>query len=154
MKIDTKSLEFANCSIRNNPLPIPFCVLDSDKKLSPSNYQIYKLRTNPKDEKSAMYNLVVKYYKVGTPEGWLQFMEAIVQVIEGQDIQDGDAIYSLVKSLLKGDALQVFKNIEQSQEIKDSTAFTKCLVAVTKHVFPKKAYKMQKKYIQNTCKPL
>eukprot|EP00957_Ditylum_brightwellii_P070072 5322408-Ditylum_brightwellii.AAC.1 len=81
-------------------------------------------------------------------------MEAITQVIKGQDIQDGDASYSLVKSLLIGDALQVFKNEEASQEVKDGQAFTKCLAAVTKHVFTKKAYKTQKKYIQNICKPL
>eukprot|EP00957_Ditylum_brightwellii_P097861 7452506-Ditylum_brightwellii.AAC.1 len=65
-------------------------------------------------------------------------MEAITQVIKGQDIQDGDVVYSLVKSLLKGDALQVFQNEEARQEIKDSLAFTKCLAAVTEHVFPKK----------------
>eukprot|EP00957_Ditylum_brightwellii_P141910 10810998-Ditylum_brightwellii.AAC.1 len=78
--------------------------LDNNKKLSPLDYQIYKLRTNPKDKKSAMYHLVVKYYKVGTPEEWLQFMDAIAQ----------------------GDVLQVFKNKEESQEIKDGLAFTKC----------------------------
>eukprot|EP00957_Ditylum_brightwellii_P118190 9014280-Ditylum_brightwellii.AAC.1 len=76
-------------------------------------------------------------------------MDAIAQVIKGQDIQDGDTEYSLVKSLLKGDALQVFKNKEASQEIKDGLAFTKCLAAVTEHIFPKKAYKTQKKYIWN-----
>eukprot|EP00957_Ditylum_brightwellii_P079470 6043260-Ditylum_brightwellii.AAC.1 len=59
-----------------------------------------------------MYNLVVKYYKVRTLEEWLQFVDEITQVIKGQDIQDGDAAYSLVKSLLRGDALQVFKNKE------------------------------------------
>ena len=75
-------------------------------------------------------------------------------MINGQDIQDRDAAYSLVNSLLKGDALQVFKNKEASQEIKDGPAFTKCLTAVTEHVFPKKAYKMQKKYIWNIRKPL
>eukprot|EP00957_Ditylum_brightwellii_P068746 5218393-Ditylum_brightwellii.AAC.1 len=80
-------------------------------------------------------------------------MEAITQVIKGQDIQDRDAAYLLVKSLLKGDALQVFKNKEASQDIKDGLAFTKCLAAVTKHVFPKKAYKTQKKYIRNIHKP-
>eukprot|EP00957_Ditylum_brightwellii_P096549 7353661-Ditylum_brightwellii.AAC.1 len=82
MKIGTKSLEFANQNIRNKPLPIPFYVLDSEKKLSPSNNQTYKLRTNLKDKKLAAHNLVVKYYKVGTPEEWLQFMEAIAQVIK------------------------------------------------------------------------
>eukprot|EP00957_Ditylum_brightwellii_P062852 4768511-Ditylum_brightwellii.AAC.1 len=94
-----------------------------------------------------IYNLVVKYYKVKTPEEWLQFMDAIMPVIKGHDIQDRDAAYLLVKSLLKGDDLQVFKNEEASQETKDSPAFTKCLATVTERVFPKKAYKTQKKYI-------
>eukprot|EP00957_Ditylum_brightwellii_P029338 2218134-Ditylum_brightwellii.AAC.1 len=74
-------------------------------------------------------------------------MEAIMQVIKGQDIQDGDAVYSLVMSLLKGDAFQVFQNKEESQEIKDSPVFTRCLAAVTEHISPPKAYKRQKKYI-------
>eukprot|EP00957_Ditylum_brightwellii_P112921 8610375-Ditylum_brightwellii.AAC.1 len=68
MKISNKSLEFANCNQESKPLPIPFYVADDAKKLSPSVYQVYKLHTNPKDEKSAVYNLVVKYYEVGTPE--------------------------------------------------------------------------------------
>eukprot|EP00957_Ditylum_brightwellii_P043728 3315909-Ditylum_brightwellii.AAC.1 len=108
MKINAKSLEFANFFVGNKPPPIPFYMLDSDKEWNPLDYQTYKLRTNPKDKKSAIYNLVVKYYKVGTPEERLQFMGVIAQVIKGQYIQDRDAVYSLVKSLLKGDALQVF----------------------------------------------
>eukprot|EP00957_Ditylum_brightwellii_P067340 5110952-Ditylum_brightwellii.AAC.1 len=68
MKIDHKSLKFANRNQGNKPLPILFYVPDNKKKLSPSDYQTYKLRTNPKDEQSVVYNLVVKYYKVGTPE--------------------------------------------------------------------------------------
>eukprot|EP00957_Ditylum_brightwellii_P036548 2768697-Ditylum_brightwellii.AAC.1 len=68
MKISNKSLKFANHNQGNKPLPILFYVADDAKKLSPLDYQTYKLRTNPKDEKSAVYNLVVKYYKVRTPE--------------------------------------------------------------------------------------
>eukprot|EP00957_Ditylum_brightwellii_P090244 6873129-Ditylum_brightwellii.AAC.1 len=60
-------------------------------------------------------------------------MDAITQVIKGQDIQDRDAAYLLVKSLLRGDALQVFKNKEASQDVKDGLNFTKCLAAVTEH---------------------
>eukprot|EP00957_Ditylum_brightwellii_P093921 7152795-Ditylum_brightwellii.AAC.1 len=82
MKINTKTLELVDHSDRNRPPPIHFYVLDSDKKLSPSGYQTYKLRTNQKDKKSAVYNLVVKYYKVGAPEEWLQFVEAIAQAIK------------------------------------------------------------------------
>eukprot|EP00957_Ditylum_brightwellii_P206488 15348680-Ditylum_brightwellii.AAC.1 len=72
----------------------------------------------------------------------IELINAIAQVIKGQDIQDGEAAYSLVKSILRGDALQVFQNKEGCQETKDGLAFTKCFVAVTEHMFPKKAYKI------------
>eukprot|EP00957_Ditylum_brightwellii_P088337 6728733-Ditylum_brightwellii.AAC.1 len=79
MKIDHKSLKFANHTFGNKPLPFLFYVPNKKKKLSPSDYQTYKLQTNPKDKKSVVYNLVVKYYEVGAPEEWLQFMDAITQ---------------------------------------------------------------------------
>eukprot|EP00957_Ditylum_brightwellii_P082834 6297352-Ditylum_brightwellii.AAC.1 len=74
MKIDHKSLEFVNRNQRKKPPPIT-----------------YKLQINLKDKKSEVYNLVVKYYEVRTPEEWLQFKDTITQVIKGQDIQDRDA---------------------------------------------------------------
>eukprot|EP00957_Ditylum_brightwellii_P167026 12715549-Ditylum_brightwellii.AAC.1 len=95
MKINHKSLKFVNQNIRKKPLLIPFHMLENNKKLSCSDYQTYKLQTNPNNKRSAVYNLVVKYYGVGTPEEWLQFMDAITQVIKGQNIQDGDAAYLL-----------------------------------------------------------
>eukprot|EP00957_Ditylum_brightwellii_P137289 10466609-Ditylum_brightwellii.AAC.1 len=115
MKISAKSLEFANCSVGKKLLSVSFNMLDSDKNLIPSDYQTYKLRTNWKDEKSAVYNLVVNYYKVGTPGEWLQFMEAIAQVIKGQYIQDGEVMYSLVKSLLKG---VLYKSSRMKKKVK------------------------------------
>eukprot|EP00957_Ditylum_brightwellii_P129271 9861280-Ditylum_brightwellii.AAC.1 len=125
MKISKKSLAFANRNQGSKPLSIPLYVKDDSRKLSPSDYQTYKLRNNPKDEKFAVYNLVIPYYEVRTPEEWLQFVNAITQVIKGQDIQDGEAAYLIVKSLLKGDALQVFENKEASQDVKDDPNFTK-----------------------------
>eukprot|EP00957_Ditylum_brightwellii_P158623 12073495-Ditylum_brightwellii.AAC.2 len=97
---------------------------------------------------------MVKHHKVGTPKEWPQFVNLISHVFKGQDITDLEATYTLVKSLLKGDALQVFQNEEAVQKERDVPSFTKCLQAVTKHVFPIKACKIQKKYICNICKPL
>eukprot|EP00957_Ditylum_brightwellii_P027595 2086504-Ditylum_brightwellii.AAC.1 len=68
MKISNKSLEFVNCNQGSKPPPIPFYVPGNTKKLSSLDYQMYKLCTNLKDEKSVVYNLIVKYYEVGTPE--------------------------------------------------------------------------------------
>eukprot|EP00957_Ditylum_brightwellii_P026962 2038277-Ditylum_brightwellii.AAC.1 len=97
MKINAKRLEFANHLVGNRPPPILFYVPDSEKKLSPLDYQTYKLQANLKDKKLAVYLLMVKYYKVGTPEEWLRFINAIAQVIKGQDIHYGEAAYSLEK---------------------------------------------------------
>eukprot|EP00957_Ditylum_brightwellii_P083212 6326727-Ditylum_brightwellii.AAC.1 len=74
--------------------------------------------------------------------------------MKGQVIQDSKATYTLVKSLLMGYTLQVFQNKEANQKERDNSAFTKCFGAVTEHIFPKKAYKTQKKYIQNNHEPL
>eukprot|EP00957_Ditylum_brightwellii_P183573 13983034-Ditylum_brightwellii.AAC.1 len=79
MNINHKILKFVNRNQGNKLPPILFYMLDNNKKLSPSDYQAYKLGTNLKDEKSAVYNLVVKYYEVRTLEEWLQFMDAIAQ---------------------------------------------------------------------------
>eukprot|EP00957_Ditylum_brightwellii_P088847 6765523-Ditylum_brightwellii.AAC.1 len=62
MKINVRSLEFLNCLIGNRVPPILFCVPGKKEKLSPSDYQ---------------------YYKVGTPEEWPQFIDAISHIIKG-----------------------------------------------------------------------
>eukprot|EP00957_Ditylum_brightwellii_P072000 5472626-Ditylum_brightwellii.AAC.1 len=63
MKINAKSLEFANRLVGNRPPPILFYMPDSNKKLSPLGYQTYKIRTIPKDEKLTVYSLTVKQYE-------------------------------------------------------------------------------------------
>eukprot|EP00957_Ditylum_brightwellii_P141245 10761248-Ditylum_brightwellii.AAC.1 len=74
MKINARSRKFANHSVKNRPPSILLYMLEKKEKLSPSDYQVYKLQTNPKDEKLIMYLLPVKCYEVGTPEEWLQLI--------------------------------------------------------------------------------
>eukprot|EP00957_Ditylum_brightwellii_P087724 6680356-Ditylum_brightwellii.AAC.1 len=154
MKINLRSLKVASHMARNRHQHIPLCLKEKKEKMSPSNYQVYKLCTNLKDKKSAVSLLTVGIYKVGVLEEWLHFTDAISQVVKGQDITDLDAVYIMVKILLCGDALQVFQNEEVVQKERDCPSFTKYLAAVTEHIFPMKAYKVKKKYIWNICKPL
>eukprot|EP00957_Ditylum_brightwellii_P091354 6955677-Ditylum_brightwellii.AAC.1 len=95
MKINVKSLEFANHVVGNRSPPSLFYMLNKKEKLNPSDYQTYKLQTNSKDDKLAVYLLMAKYYKVGTLGEWLQFINAILKVIKGHDIQDLEATYNL-----------------------------------------------------------
>eukprot|EP00957_Ditylum_brightwellii_P182177 13879660-Ditylum_brightwellii.AAC.1 len=113
MKIDLRSLEPVSHTSCNGATCILFCVTEKKIKLRPSGYYVYKLCTNLKDDKATMYLLMVGIYKVGIPEEWLKFMDAIAQVIKGQDIMDLDVVYTLMKSLLYGDALQVSRTKRQ-----------------------------------------
>eukprot|EP00957_Ditylum_brightwellii_P171783 13077060-Ditylum_brightwellii.AAC.1 len=123
---------------------IPFMASKKKSNLSTSDYQTYKLQNSPKDDKSQVHLLKVRIYKVGTPKKRLQFIEGIKWGIKGQEIIDDDTAYTLVKSLLHRDSLQNFQNKEKKHTTQSSEGFTSCLNAVTEHVFPTKAYKMQK----------
>eukprot|EP00957_Ditylum_brightwellii_P021343 1609877-Ditylum_brightwellii.AAC.1 len=105
MKIITRSLKFLNSLARNRVPPILFYISEKKEKLNPLDYQVYKLQTNPKDKKLVVYSLTLKFY----------------EVIKGQNIQDSKAAYTLVKSLLRGDTLQVFQNEEANQEGRDGS---------------------------------
>eukprot|EP00957_Ditylum_brightwellii_P121853 9292427-Ditylum_brightwellii.AAC.1 len=117
MKIDIRSLKFVNCLARNRASPILFYVPEKKEMLNPLDYQL----------------LTVKYYKVGTPVEWLQFIDAISQVIKWQDIQDSKATYTLVRSLLKGVALQVFQKKVANKVERDGPSFMMYLGAITEH---------------------
>eukprot|EP00957_Ditylum_brightwellii_P147327 11218411-Ditylum_brightwellii.AAC.1 len=79
MKINARSFKFVNHSARNRAPSIPFYMPKKKEKLSPLDYKVCKLQANPKDKKLPVYLLTVKYYEVGTPKEWLQFINAISQ---------------------------------------------------------------------------
>eukprot|EP00957_Ditylum_brightwellii_P093471 7118501-Ditylum_brightwellii.AAC.1 len=56
--------------------------------------------------------------------------------------------YAVSKTLLKSDALTVFKQAEITHRNQTVTNFDLCLDDVTKHVFPEKAGQTQKCYMQ------
>eukprot|EP00957_Ditylum_brightwellii_P110067 8395521-Ditylum_brightwellii.AAC.1 len=136
MNIDLRRLEMTNCVLANKLTPILFYVKKKKTKLSPSDNQAYKLCTNSKDDKSAVYLLMIGIYNAGALKEWLQFMDAIKHTIKGKCVMDLDTTYMLVKSLLHRNALQVIQSKEENHKDKDSPAFTICLTVVTKHVFP------------------
>eukprot|EP00957_Ditylum_brightwellii_P202656 15331174-Ditylum_brightwellii.AAC.1 len=89
----------------NRPLLAPIYVPEKIEKLSPSNYPVYKLHTNPKDKKSVVYLLIVGIYMAGTLSEWLQFIETIFLIMKRKDIKDSKAVHLLVKSLPWWDTL-------------------------------------------------
>eukprot|EP00957_Ditylum_brightwellii_P047447 3603961-Ditylum_brightwellii.AAC.1 len=60
-----------------------------------------------------------------------------------------DALYILVRDLLRGNTLTVFNNKQTMFESQSLENLKHCLNAVTVQVFPNKAYKLQKMYISH-----
>eukprot|EP00957_Ditylum_brightwellii_P079004 6008852-Ditylum_brightwellii.AAC.1 len=96
----------------------------TDKKLGEN--RTYKLCTQPKEEKCP-----------------------VKQVLKGQKGMDRDALYILVQDLLRGNTLTAFNNKQATFDKQTPENLEHCLNTVTVHVFPSKAYKLQKRYIWN-----
>eukprot|EP00957_Ditylum_brightwellii_P042967 3254382-Ditylum_brightwellii.AAC.1 len=70
---------------------------------------MYKLRTTPADTDSPTYELSVPFFDKGSPKEWIKFRHGLQAVLKGQNVTQGPASYTVAKTLLKGDALTVFK---------------------------------------------
>eukprot|EP00957_Ditylum_brightwellii_P116234 8865983-Ditylum_brightwellii.AAC.1 len=70
----------------------------------------YKLSMQPEEEKSFMYSLTVEVFELGSPNEWLVFKSQVKQVLKGQNIKDMNVAHTLVRDLIRGNALMAFKN--------------------------------------------
>eukprot|EP00957_Ditylum_brightwellii_P072630 5518793-Ditylum_brightwellii.AAC.1 len=61
---------------------------------------------------SPTYNLVVLFFDTGAVEEWLNFCKSLEAVITGQNIINIQGKYAITKSLLQGNALTTFENVE------------------------------------------
>ena len=107
-----------------------------------------KCRTNPSDATSTTYEIPMAYFKEGTPEEWLIFMDRLGRCITGQNATSGQAKFSLTRRLLDGAAKTAFENAAQLQGAHTNAAFQECLHAVTMDVFPPKALLNQKRFMR------
>eukprot|EP00957_Ditylum_brightwellii_P192586 14662643-Ditylum_brightwellii.AAC.1 len=62
---------------------------------------------------------------------------------------DVDALYTLVQDLLRGNTLIVFNNKQAAFESQSPKNLKHCLNAVIVQMFPNKAYKLQRRYLQH-----
>eukprot|EP00957_Ditylum_brightwellii_P178423 13590404-Ditylum_brightwellii.AAC.1 len=73
---------------------------------------MYKLRTTPADATLPIYELSVPFFDGGTPEEWIKFRCGLQAVLKGQNVTQVPASYAVVKTLLKANALTVFKQAD------------------------------------------
>ena len=57
---------------------------------------------------STTYELTVSYFKMGTEEELLLFLQNVQKIFSGQNVTNGPNRYAIVRRLLQGDALAAF----------------------------------------------
>ena len=109
------------------------------KTLETVQCHVYKLWTSPTNADSPVYKLTVLFFESRSLEQGIKFWKNLEAVLKGQNVTSGPAKYAVFKSLLKGDALTIFKAAKTSYGSVTLVNFEKCLDNVTTHVFPEKS---------------
>eukprot|EP00957_Ditylum_brightwellii_P029498 2229371-Ditylum_brightwellii.AAC.1 len=133
MKTVPTTTRQSNPDVKQAVIPFP---RPAPRQLKCGQLHAYKLRTTPADATSPIYKLSVPFF----------------DVLKGQNVTQGPASYTVAKTLLKGEALMVFKQAELTHGNQTVPHYELCLDDVAKHDFPEKAGQIQKRYMwKNIC---
>ena len=77
------------------PPPIPLTTDSNEKTYTKENSVLFKLRTNPTDANSMMYEIAVPYLNTGTCLEVFKFKELLDKVFVGQNVTTGLPMYAL-----------------------------------------------------------
>lgn len=143
MKIDLASLSTSNGMKALVIPPIPLA-RPAEEKLKLTETCKFKLYSNPADKDSLTYEVVVKNFKSGTPEEFIQTVIALEKIFKGQDITTGPEQYAMCRKVFQNEALTAFNNAVTviGNETVNNLKLVFKKVAAT--VFPLKSYFTQK----------
>ena len=108
----------------------------------------HQCHNTPGDTTSGKYTIKVPMYDSGDPEEWIIFRELVEKCIRGQNITSGPQMYQLVQRVLQGDAKAEFDRQADNAGNQTVANFQSVMTAMTVHVFPRYAYRDQKRYLQ------
>ena len=136
--------------------PIPFeRYADDTKSLQKHEYLTFKLRSAPTVADSPVYELSVPFFNKGSCELYLITLRHLGEIIVGQNIIDADGMYALARRIFKGDALATFNASAAIAGAETIPNYHQAINALTRHVFPRRAYATQKRYMRRFLrKPL
>ena len=118
------------------------------KELQRGDYHTYKLRNNPAEDQSPVYELSVPYFRSGTCEEYLLFEKNLNRVTTGQGATSGPNKFLVARRLLEGDALTTFNNALPAGTTETNASFETCMKALKNSIFPHRAVLMQKRYLR------
>ena len=126
--------------------PIPLERSDH-KKVPKTSYVTFKLRSNPTDTDSPVYDFSMQYFRDGSTEELLVCLKNIRKVMTGMNVTTGPTQYAMVRRVLQGDALSAFDASATIHGNETVENLKKCFEDLKKHVFPVNAYQRQRHYM-------
>jgi hypothetical protein len=111
----------------------------------------FKLRSNPTDKNSPVYELMAKSFATGSVEQFIQWKRDLLKIITGQNITRVIDKFTMAKRLLHGDALAVFEANASSMDLIEDEDFEVALAELAMHVFPKNALTNQKSWLRRSA---
>ena len=122
------------------------------KEYGSNNYLSNKCYSVPGDATSNTYNVSVQIFDDGTPEEWLQLLAAHKRICQGQGIGNGPGTYDVLARHLKGATLSKYNTTQEVHGNQTVDHFKLVVADLTAHVFPSKAYVLQKRYLKQCIK--
>ena len=132
------------------PPPITFTPSTWYKKEDDESVMSFKLRSNPSEKKSPVYDMQAKSFASGSVEQYIWWKRDLYKIIAGQDITRPQDKFTMASRLLHGDALSVFENIVMSKDQTDPEEFDKAMKELALHIFPKNALALQKSWLRQS----
>ena len=128
------------------PPPIPYERQERSKDKDREDVSTFKLRTNPTDKDSQIYDMKVLTFKSGTVEEYILWKKDLKKVLMGQNVTSGPNKFAMTRRVLDGDALAAFDKAAEEEAVETVVSFGKCLEKLAEHVFPKNALVAQRQW--------
>ena len=128
--------------------PIPLWRPDDSKGDDKEAQTTYKLRSVPAQANSPTYEVTVKYFDTGLPEEWLLLLRKFDEICVGQNLTTGVQHFTLMRTLLRGDALAAFITRSAAAGGQMLANLSAVINGVTQHIFPERSLQKQKRYMR------
>jgi hypothetical protein len=97
-----------NYKFNSIPPPIQFKCAEWPKDKDDATVSTFKLRTNPTEVDSQVYELKVRTFRTGTAEQFIIWKRDLEKVLNGQNVTGSTEKFAMARRLLDGDALATF----------------------------------------------
>lgn len=110
--------------------------------------QTYKLKNDPSDADSPVFEVSIRYFSGGSCEEFLIFETNLKVVFKGQNVTDGPGRFAVTKRILRGGALTTFTQALPVGGTETLISWKTCMEAVRASVFPKFAGVLQRQMMR------